>query len=62
MSEPVPAQGFESEADNMHGAVHPPSGAEILGSATEILGELAKAGVSAGERLFRDVLSRLPLS
>ena len=55
-------QGFESESDRARGAVHPPTGAELVSSATEILGELAKAGLSSGERIFRDVLSRLPLS
>jgi hypothetical protein len=30
-------------------------------SAVEIVGELAKAGVSRSERLLKDVLSRLPL-
>jgi hypothetical protein len=60
--EPVPPQGFEAEGDHAHGAVRPPSGGEMVGAATEILGELAKAGISAGERLFKDVLSRLPLS
>ncbi|HZK74919.1 MAG TPA: hypothetical protein VFD88_13055 [Clostridia bacterium] len=62
VSEPVPAQGFETEGDHLHGTVHPPSGTELIGSAGEILGELAKAGISAGERLLRDVLSHLPLS
>lgn len=55
-------QGFESESDHARGSVHPPTGAELVSSATEILGELAKAGLSSGERIFRDVLSRLPLS
>jgi hypothetical protein len=42
--------------------VHPPGGTELVASAAEIIGELAKAGLSSGERLFKDVLSRLPLS
>jgi hypothetical protein len=42
--------------------VQPPGGAELLISAAEIVGELAKAGVSRSERLLKDVLSRLPLS
>jgi hypothetical protein len=42
--------------------VHPPGGAELLISAAEIVGELAKAGVSRSERLLKDALSRLPLS
>jgi hypothetical protein len=31
-----------------------------VGSAAELLGEVAKAGVSAGERLVKDLLGRLP--
>jgi hypothetical protein len=31
-------------------------------SAAEIVGELAKAGLSRSERLLKDVLSHLPLS
>lgn len=56
--EPVPRQGFASEEEPMIGAVQPPGGAELLASATEILGELAKSGLSTGERLLKDVLSR----
>jgi hypothetical protein len=61
-TEPVPRQGFESESERTGGAVHPPGGAELVTSAVEIVGELAKAGLSTGERVLRDVLSRLPLS
>jgi hypothetical protein len=57
----VPRQGFESEADLASGPVRPPGGAELVSSAVEIVGELAKAGLSAGERLLRDVISRLRL-
>jgi hypothetical protein len=42
--------------------VQPPGGAELLASAAEIVGELTKAGLSTGERLLKDVFSRLPLS
>jgi hypothetical protein len=42
--------------------VHPPGSAELVASAAEIVGELAKAGLSTGERLLKDFLSRLPLS
>jgi hypothetical protein len=42
--------------------VHPPGGAELVASAAEIVSELAKAGLSTGERLLKDFLSRLPLS
>jgi hypothetical protein len=60
--DPVPAQGFESDGDRAsRGTVQPPGGAELLVSAAEILGELAKSGLSTGERLVKDVLSRLPL-
>jgi hypothetical protein len=58
----VPRQGYESDDDAATGAVQPPGGAELLISAAEIVGELAKAGVSRSERLLKDVLSRLPLS
>jgi hypothetical protein len=33
-----------------------------MASAAEIFGELAKAGIATGERLLKDVLTRLPLS
>ena len=59
--EPAPAQGFECEGET-DGAVQPPGGAELIASAAEIVGELAKAGLSTGERLLKDVFSRLPLS
>jgi hypothetical protein len=57
---PVPRQGYASEGDRATGAVQAPGGTELAGSAVEIIGELAKAGLSTGERLLRDVLSRLP--
>jgi hypothetical protein len=60
--EAVPRQGFECETERTSGSVQPPGGAELMASAAEIIGELAKAGVSTGERLLKDVLSRLPLS
>jgi hypothetical protein len=55
----VPRQGFESEADRTRGPVDPPGGTELVASAVEIVGELAKSGLSTGERLLRDVFSRL---
>ena len=64
-AEPVPSQGFECEGDRdrASGRVQPPGGAElVVSAATEILGELARAGLSTGERLLKDVFSRLPLS
>jgi hypothetical protein len=60
--EQVPRQGFECESDRASGPVQPPGGAELVASAAEIVGELAKAGLATGERLLKDVLSHLPLS
>ena len=60
--EPAPRQGFESETERANGSVSPPGGADLVASAAEIVGELAKAGVSKGERLLKDFLSHLPLS
>jgi hypothetical protein len=59
LAEPVPRQGFESEEERATGAVQPPGGTEFVNTAAEILGELTKAGISSGERLLRDVISRL---
>jgi hypothetical protein len=56
----VPRQGFECE-DRASGAVHPPGGGELIASAAELVGELAKAGLSTGERVLKDVFSLLPL-
>jgi len=61
-AETAPLQGFETESERPSGPVQPPSGIELAASAAEMLGELTRAGVSAGERFFKDVLSRLPLS
>jgi hypothetical protein len=58
----VPLQGFESEMDRTSGPVQPPGGTELVASAAELIGELARAGFSTGERLLRDALARLPLS
>jgi hypothetical protein len=44
----------------MSGSVQPPGTAEFAVSAVELIGELAKAGLSTGERVLKDVLSRLP--
>jgi hypothetical protein len=60
IAEEVPRQGFESEEERATGAVAPPGGAEFLGTAAEIVSELTKASFAGGERLLRDVLSRLP--
>jgi hypothetical protein len=59
---PVPKQGFECDGERASGPVQPPGGTELVASAAEIIGELAKAGLSTGERLLKDVLSRLPLA
>jgi hypothetical protein len=61
-AETVPRQGFESEREIGSGSVQPPGSTEFVAAAAEIVGELTKAGLSRGERLMRDVLSRLPLS
>jgi hypothetical protein len=58
LQEPAPAQGFECEGE-AEGSVQPPGGAELVTAAAEIVGELAKAGFSTGERLLKDVFSRL---
>jgi hypothetical protein len=58
--EPAPRQGFECEGERATGPVQPPGGPELVASAAELVGELAKAGVSVGERLLKDVFSRLP--
>lgn len=59
--EEVPRQGFECIEERATGAVPPPGGPEFVGTAAEIVGELAKAGIAGGERLLRDVFSRLGL-
>jgi hypothetical protein len=57
----APRQGFECESEAT-GSVQPPGAAELLTSAFEVVGELAKAGVSRSERVIKDVISRLPLT
>jgi hypothetical protein len=57
--ERAPRQGFEAEPDSL-GPVQPPGSAELVSSAAELAGELAKAGVATGARVLRDFLSRLP--
>ncbi len=57
----APRQGFESETSRSStGPVQPPGGAELVAGAVEIVGEVAKAGLSAGERVLKDLFSRLP--
>jgi hypothetical protein len=62
VQDPAPRQGFESESETPSGSVQPPGGVELVASAAELVGELAKAGLSRSERLLKDVVSRLPLS
>ena len=57
--ERAPRQGFEAEPDSL-GPVQPPGSAELISSAAELAGELAKAGVDTGARVLKDFLSRLP--
>jgi hypothetical protein len=56
----VPRQGYECIGESADTPLQPPGGAEIVASAAELLGELTKAGISTGERLLKDVFSRLP--
>ena len=58
--EPVPRQGYEAEPESLRGPVQPPGGGELIASAAELAGELAKSGVNTGARLVKDFLSRLP--
>jgi hypothetical protein len=57
--ERAPRQGFEAEPDSL-GPVQPPGSTELVSSAAELAGELAKAGVATGARVLRDFLARLP--
>jgi hypothetical protein len=59
-AEPVPAQGYECDGDSLRGPIQPPGGAELVSSIAELAGELAKAGVSTGAHLVKDLLSHLP--
>jgi hypothetical protein len=59
-SRQVPRQGFEAEPDELMGSVQPPGSADLIASAGELAGELAKTGIATGTRLLRDFLSRLP--
>jgi hypothetical protein len=60
--EEVPTQGFESVAERASGSVQPPGSTELIASAAEMLGDVAKAGLATGERLLKDVFSLLPRS
>jgi hypothetical protein len=61
-SKRAPVQGYESQSESATGSVQPPGAIELLGSAAELVGELTKSGFSRGERLIKDIASRLPLS
>jgi hypothetical protein len=58
--ETVPRQGFEVDGDVASGSVQPPGATELVSSAAELAGELAKAGVTGGARLLKDLFARLP--
>jgi hypothetical protein len=60
--DPVPAQGFESVSERASASVQPPGSSELIASAAEMLGDVAKAGLATGERLLKDVFSLLPRS
>jgi hypothetical protein len=61
-SKRAPVQGYDSDSETATGSVQPPGAIELLGSAAELVGELAKSGLSRSERLLKDIASRLPLS
>jgi hypothetical protein len=57
---PTPKQGYEPEEEVELGAtVHPPSGAELVESVADIVGELAGSSLAAGGRLLKDAFSLL---
>ncbi|MGC2374402.1 MAG: hypothetical protein WA484_11065, partial [Solirubrobacteraceae bacterium] len=57
---PAPKQGYEPEEEVELGAtVNPPSGAEVVESVADIVGELASSGLAAGGRLLKDAFSLL---
>jgi hypothetical protein len=62
VQDPAPRQGFEAESDHLSGPVQPPGGVDLFTSAAELAGELTKSGLSAGGRLLKDALARLPLN
>jgi hypothetical protein len=57
---PAPKQGYEPEDEVELGTtVNPPSGAELVESVADIVGELANSGLAAGGRLLKDAFSLL---
>jgi hypothetical protein len=57
---PAPRQGFESESQRGSRSLQPPGATDLVVSAAELVTELTKAGLSRGERLVRDLVSRRP--
>lgn len=58
---PIPRQGFETEEQIAPGStVEPPSRPELAAAVADLLGELAQGGLTAGGRLLKEVLGRLP--
>jgi hypothetical protein len=62
IQDPAPRQGFEAESEHLNGPVQPPGGVDLFASAAELAGELTRSGLSAGGRLLKDALARLPLN
>lgn len=57
---PAPKQGYEPEEEVELGTtVNPPSGAELVESVGEIVGEIANSGLAAGGRFLKDAFSLL---
>ena len=56
----APRQGFESESQRGSRSLQPPGATDLVVSAAELVTELTKAGLSRGERLVRDLVSRRP--
>ena len=56
----APRQGFEADGNGASGPVQPPGAGELAVFALELVGDLAKAGLSISERLIKSVASRLP--
>ena len=56
----APRQGFESEGDRGSRSLQPPGAADLVVSAAELVTEIARGGLSRGERLLRDLISRRP--
>jgi len=57
---PAPRQGFESEGERGSRSLQPPGATDLVVSAAGLVTEFAKAGLSRGERLVRDLVSRRP--